>query len=260
MWCFQQYREGGSSLPPSEDNMGENGLQILEEAMERIWFHENILTSSIQLGLGTAVKKARSLQPPASTTQLVADSEDQSNDKSRYHSHRKKPPTRLKIITSNQLFQLPPSPLIRSRHQSSSPPPSTENSPQSRNTSRRPPTRMMRSYKSFSELEQDELKGFMDLGFEFHKESLSPRMMSVLPGLQRLGKKANELVKEEEGEATVKGKARRPYLAEAWLIKRPNSPLLNLKMLPAISTGGADMKKQIRFWARTVASTIHQES
>ncbi|KAJ8899717.1 hypothetical protein K2173_019416 [Erythroxylum novogranatense] len=130
------------------------------------------------------------------------------------------------------------------------------------------------SCRSSEELELEEVKGFMDLGFVFNKEHLTPRMMSVVPGLQRLGlfRKTinntspmdcgsvtegddNKPRKEEEEE---KEGAIRPYLSEAWLITRPDSPLLNLR-LPKVSTA-SDMKKHLRFWARTVATAIYRES
>uniref|UniRef100_A0A6N2LCB2 DUF1685 domain-containing protein n=1 Tax=Salix viminalis TaxID=40686 RepID=A0A6N2LCB2_SALVM len=127
------------------------------------------------------------------------------------------------------------------------------------------------SYKSFGELELEEVKGFVDLGFIFKKEHLSPRMMSVVPGLQRLGLYQNrqniylrdsnvagdhdELIrKQEEDEDRY---IARPYLSESWLIKRPDSPLLNLRV-PRVSVA-ADMKKHLKFWARTVASEIQPE-
>ncbi|KAJ6407416.1 hypothetical protein OIU84_010836 [Salix udensis] len=127
------------------------------------------------------------------------------------------------------------------------------------------------SYKSFGELELEEVKGFVDLGFIFKKEHLSPRMMRVVPGLQRLGLYQNrqniylrdsnvagdhdELIrKQEEDEDRY---IARPYLSESWLIKRPDSPLLNLRV-PRVSVA-ADMKKHLKFWARTVASEIQPE-
>ncbi|PON69260.1 hypothetical protein PanWU01x14_089830 [Parasponia andersonii] len=124
------------------------------------------------------------------------------------------------------------------------------------------------SCKSLDELELKEVIGFMDLGFIFKEEHISPRMMSLLPGLQRLKvyknkqingssdqlTKGNEIEEEEEGERGVI----KPYLSEAWLIKRPGSPLINLRV-PRVSAA-ADMKKHLKFWARTVASEIHQES
>ncbi|KAJ7976983.1 Rna exonuclease 3 [Quillaja saponaria] len=128
------------------------------------------------------------------------------------------------------------------------------------------------SCRTLGELELEEVKGFMDLGFIFKKEHLSPRMMSVLPGLQRLGVHKNEqntklmdakkTVQDDndDGDEIEEGSRSviRPYLSEAWLIRKPDSPLLNLRM-PKVSTA-ADMKKYIRSWARTVASVIQQES
>ncbi|KAI9080887.1 hypothetical protein K1719_037196 [Acacia pycnantha] len=81
------------------------------------------------------------------------------------------------------------------------------------------------------ELELEEVKGFMDLGFIFKKENVCARMMNVVPGLQRLSMHHNnedkELIDaskavEGEGDISIKG----PYLSEAWLIKRPDSQRL----------------------------------
>ncbi|CAA7392837.1 unnamed protein product [Spirodela intermedia] len=120
----------------------------------------------------------------------------------------------------------------------------------------------MRRYKSFSELEEEEVKGFVDLGFVFNKETISPRMMRVVPGLQRLGEVADGGEAAPAGEE-MKRKMRRPYLAEAWVVNGPSSrpsPLLNLRTLPSSPTECADVKRNIRFWARSVASAVHQES
>lgn len=129
------------------------------------------------------------------------------------------------------------------------------------------------SMRSLGELELEEVKGLMDLGFTFKKENLNPRMMSLVPGLQRLGvgrhrhskKRQNssddddvvEVVAANGGDEEVE--VARPYLSEAWLIKRPDSPLLNLR-LPTRVSSAADMKKHLKSWARTVASEIQQES
>lgn len=113
------------------------------------------------------------------------------------------------------------------------------------------------SCRSFEELEMQEVKGFMDLGFVFKKEHLSLRMASIVPGLQRLGQHMSirkNAQTDEEGNREIV----RPYLSEAWLIKRPDSPLLNLRV-PRVYAA-SDMKKHLRFWARTVASEIQQES
>lgn len=127
------------------------------------------------------------------------------------------------------------------------------------------------SCKSLCELELEEVQGFMDLGFIFNKENMSKRMMSVIPGLQRLEssgsiqEKDNILMgssphTETEGveEAEAEQPMVRPYLSEAWLIRRPDSPLLNLR-IPRDCTA-ADMKKHLRYWARAVASAIELET
>ncbi|CAI9098050.1 OLC1v1034610C1 [Oldenlandia corymbosa var. corymbosa] len=128
------------------------------------------------------------------------------------------------------------------------------------------------SCKSLCELELEEVKGFMDLGFTFDKQHLDKRMMSVLPGLQRLDLgdpetrnssheiEEEEVLNEEEDEEVNKRGNRvikRPYLSEAWLVKRPDSPLLNLRV-PRESTAD-DMKKHLKYWAKTVASAIQLE-
>ncbi|KAJ8754268.1 hypothetical protein K2173_002168 [Erythroxylum novogranatense] len=132
------------------------------------------------------------------------------------------------------------------------------------------------SCRNLEDLELEEVQGFMDLGFVFNKENLSPRMISLVPGLQRLGlcKKLinnsslidsgsvaegdDNKLREEEAEAEQERVVIRPYLSEAWLIKRPDSPLLKLRL--ARVSAPSDMKKHLRFWAKTVASVIHQES
>lgn len=132
------------------------------------------------------------------------------------------------------------------------------------------------SCRSLEDLELEEVKGFMDLGFIFKKEHLmNSRMITVVPGLLRLGIFRTKLQKtdepnniladdelpkdddiEQEEEMVMKGVIR-PYLSEAWLIKRPDSPLLNLRV-PRVSAAD-DMKKHLKFWARTVASVVQQE-
>ncbi|XP_031126566.1 uncharacterized protein LOC116028865 isoform X2 [Ipomoea triloba] len=107
--------------------------------------------------------------------------------------------------------------------------------------------------KSLGELELEEVKGFMDLGFIFDKEQTSKKMMSVLPGLQRL-----QLINEIKDKDDMESGRVRPYLSEAWLIKSPNSPLLNLRMPRA--SAAVDMKRHLKHWAKTVATVIHQES
>ncbi|OMO73512.1 hypothetical protein COLO4_27056 [Corchorus olitorius] len=149
------------------------------------------------------------------------------------------------------------------------------------------------SCRSMKDLELEEVKGFMDLGFIFKKEHLNKRMISVVPGLLRLGfgfSKTKQIIKTDDHKPIINLDSSnsadddhdhdneidkedddhhddfeqekrgvtvmRPYLSEAWLIKRPDSPLLNLRV-PKLSAA-ADMKKHLKNWAKTVASEIQQ--
>lgn len=73
--------------------------------------------------------------------------------------------------------------------------------------------RKLASAKSLSDLEFEELKGFMDLGFVFSEEEKDSRLVSIIPGLQRLGRKGSG-DSEEEGEIN-ETLVSRPYLSEA---------------------------------------------
>ncbi|KAI4322797.1 hypothetical protein L6164_022458 [Bauhinia variegata] len=115
---------------------------------------------------------------------------------------------------------------------------------------RRRPRRGKTSSKSLSELEFEELKGFMDLGFVFSEEDKDTKLFSLIPGLQRLGSD------EEEGKIheTV---ISRPYLSEAWEVldqRKVGNSLMNWK-IPAPGNE-IDMKDNLRFWAHTVASSV----
>ncbi|XP_059452578.1 uncharacterized protein LOC132183192 [Corylus avellana] len=109
--------------------------------------------------------------------------------------------------------------------------------------------RKLASAKSLSDLEFEELKGFMDLGFVFSEEEKDSRLVSIIPGLQRLGRKGSG-DGEEEGEIN-ETLVSRPYLSEAWDV------LGRLKNWKIPAPGNEmDMKDQLRFWAHTVASTV----
>jgi len=151
----------------------------------------------------------------------------------------------LNIITGQPIFQLQPLPRSRIRSHSSLPSTSSTGSHLKNTRESR-----VKNYRSLSELENYELKGFMDLGFMFPKDKLSPHIMSMVPGLQKLT--------EEDGEQEGKRWVRRPYLSEAWPVDSPDSLLLNLDMLPK-TPDGADMKKHLKFWAQRVAMLVHEE-
>ncbi|CAI0560655.1 unnamed protein product [Linum tenue] len=91
----------------------------------------------------------------------------------------------------------------------------------------------------------------MDLGFVFSEEDKDSRLASILPGLQRLGKK----VDGEVDESAIP----RPYLSEAWAAREAEklrNPVTNWRV-PAMGLGSEmDMKDSLRLWAHTVASTV----
>ncbi|KAA8515072.1 hypothetical protein F0562_018141 [Nyssa sinensis] len=67
--------------------------------------------------------------------------------------------------------------------------------------------------KSLSDLEFEELKGFMDLGFVFSEEDKDSSLVEIIPGLQRLGMKEDG---EEQETHVDESSVPRPYLSEAW--------------------------------------------
>ncbi|XVE96736.1 hypothetical protein REPUB_Repub02eG0248300 [Reevesia pubescens] len=272
--------------------MAENFSLCLIGAMDSLWFHQIILfPQPFSLYLPKTLKpqenysKSTITSPSSSLSLSSSLAEDVSSavcplphqensgisspltppddSKNEEDKEVKKRPTRVSLRSN------------RSRSHSSSP------STQKRQRNHRHSTscslggKLQKSMncRSLKDLELEEVKGFMDLGFIFEKEHLNPRMISVVPGLLRLGffktkqKKtelmnlaADELPKDDDIEAEQEEEIRgviRPYLSEAWLIKRPDSPLLNLRV-PRVYAA-ADMKKHLKFWARTVASEVHQE-
>ncbi|KAH6755892.1 hypothetical protein C2S53_007149 [Perilla frutescens var. hirtella] len=115
------------------------------------------------------------------------------------------------------------------------------------------------SCKSLGDLELDEVKGFMDLGFVFKKENLSSHMISLIPGLQRI-KAYNSDRDEGEDENKEKRRKMKPYMSEAWLVRRLDSPLITSLRISRVCNDSDQVKKQLKNWARTVAAAIQQES
>ncbi|KAL2331615.1 hypothetical protein Fmac_019196 [Flemingia macrophylla] len=108
--------------------------------------------------------------------------------------------------------------------------------------------------RSLSDLEFKELKGFMDLGFVFSEEDKDSRLVSLIPGLQRLGIKNVGATSEEKNDETV---ICRPYLSEAWGVmdqRKIANTLLNWRV-PVVGNEVV-MKDNLRFWAHTVASIV----
>lgn len=113
-----------------------------------------------------------------------------------------------------------------------------------------------RGSKSLSELECEELEGFMDLGFVFSEEDKNSDLVSIIPGLRRLGKKYGE---QEEDDVCDESVIQRPYLSEAWEVyeREKENSLMNWKV-PAMKNE-ADMKNSLRLWAHNVASMVRLE-
>ncbi|KAJ3694487.1 hypothetical protein LUZ60_009967 [Juncus effusus] len=107
-----------------------------------------------------------------------------------------------------------------------------------------------KKWKSSSDLESIEVQGFKDLGFVFDKEDLKESLATVIPGLREKKEKETEEEGEEEGKIT------RPYLSEAWNVKRT----LTTPSFKLMEKRSADeIKDQLRFWARAVACNVRQE-
>ncbi|XP_072983309.1 uncharacterized protein [Typha latifolia] len=233
--------------------MADNCSNCLQDFMDRLWFHQNILLwepSGISLQSLMRSKRTNSGPPSSSSSSNIETVQSTDENENTQPIRREKMPTRLNIVIDQPLFQLqqPARNNLRS-HPSS---PCIYTGSPSKHRTRMP--KKMRSHKSMSELENYELKGFTDLGFTFNKDKLSPQMKRIIPGLQR--------IREDSGGSEIsidvnEKHFRRPYLSEAWLISQPDFSLLNPQMLS--KSQGADMKNHLRFWARNVASLIHRD-
>lgn len=123
--------------------------------------------------------------------------------------------------------------------------------------------RRRQSSKSMSELEFEELKGFMDLGFTFSDVDADPRLMEIVPGLQRLKAAPDEEASSSCASADDMAVSR-PYLSEAWDAAEEEeiNQLMNFKIRVGGGGGGGGgrgtvgLKDQLRFWAHAVASTV----
>ncbi|XP_073008944.1 uncharacterized protein [Typha latifolia] len=229
-----------------------DSLSCPQEFMESFWFHQNILLlvptplDSVMLRSKTSTSSSPDL---SSEYYSVSDSERNlwklsSENDNQEAINTDMRPTRF----SDQPIphqQTPNRNILRS----------CSSLNLSKSCTRREAPRL-KSYNSSSDLENFELKGFMDLGFVFDKDSLSKDIVKMIPGLQR--------VEEEERRGKEKTwedekPVQRPYLSEAWVIKRISSPVFSSWTLPK-SPSDAEMKKQLRLWATEVAATIHLET
>ncbi|CAN4082213.1 unnamed protein product [Withania somnifera] len=118
--------------------------------------------------------------------------------------------------------------------------------------------------KSLSELEFEELKGFMDLGFKFSKEDANSSLVDIIPGLQKLCKNRNADDDQQKVNSFEKyrDKSRtRPYLSEAWGVfemKKKMNALMNWKV-PETNNEN-HIKHSLKLWAHTVASSVKQQN
>nr|XP_017245792.1 PREDICTED: uncharacterized protein LOC108217474 [Daucus carota subsp. sativus] len=121
------------------------------------------------------------------------------------------------------------------------------------------------SSKSLSELEFEEVKGFMDLGFVFSEGDKNSSLVKIIPGLQRFGEVDKEKEEKENGSKKINGGdkslIRRPYLSQAWEImeyRRRKEPAekLKWKINAAVLDNEMDMKNHLKFWAQSVASAV----
>ncbi|GLJ25294.1 hypothetical protein SUGI_0484140 [Cryptomeria japonica] len=72
------------------------------------------------------------------------------------------------------------------------------------------------------DMEFQEIRGFIHLGFQFNKEELSPKLLNVVPGLKHLIITTHESLPSPNGEK------------------------------------GQVMKEHLKLWARSVASTLNR--
>ncbi|KAK9696855.1 hypothetical protein RND81_08G001500 [Saponaria officinalis] len=132
--------------------------------------------------------------------------------------------------------------------------------------------------KSLSDLEFEELKGFMDLGFVFSEHDKDSILASIIPGLHRLGNNNinnnnnninnndndndndNDVVENDGKNGSKKG-VTRPYLSEAWkVLEKKNKKKQNSVVMLNWKVGGSnneiDMKCYLKSWAHSVASAV----
>lgn len=102
--------------------------------------------------------------------------------------------------------------------------------------------------KSLSELEFEEVKGFIDLGFVFSEEDEDPALLEIIPGLQKLGHRENEEKRRSEEASRM-----RPYLSEAWEFYEEKR--VTEWRAPA-ARNEMEIKDSLRSWAHTVASAV----
>lgn len=115
--------------------------------------------------------------------------------------------------------------------------------------------RKKRLSKSLSELEFEEVKGFVDLGFVFSEEDVDSDLAEIIPGLHKLGHRTEPCDGGNEGRRENIGERERPYLSEAWEFRQKEEKALRKWRVPA-ARNEMEMKDSLKFWAHTVASAV----
>ncbi|KAI3742852.1 hypothetical protein L1987_60548 [Smallanthus sonchifolius] len=114
--------------------------------------------------------------------------------------------------------------------------------------------------KSLSDLEFEELKGFMDMGFVFSEQDKDSRLVEIIPGLQRLGH-ADDVDDDDDDDDDGDDDdddERRPYLSEAWedMDRKLKKEAPIMKWEIPVVRDEIDMKDNLKLWAHTVASYV----
>lgn len=101
--------------------------------------------------------------------------------------------------------------------------------------------------RSKSELELEELKGLMDLGFNLSDAEVErhPELTDIVPGLRK---------SRNEGKGKVK-MLRQPYLSEAWSFTDEEERRVLGDWSVLVNGDERDVKEQLRQWAHVVASS-----
>ncbi|KAH6790284.1 hypothetical protein C2S51_005290 [Perilla frutescens var. frutescens] len=226
---------------------------------DSIWFHLGILEKQQKPSIS-------STSSPHMYSQIQQNSSKQKNSSQMSLHTRSKSDDQLSVFTTEILSPesvlKPHLQTILSGREISSETPKT---PQLKKPAKRVDRRKKRLSKSLSELEFEEVKGFIDLGFIFSEEDKDSNLVEIIPGLQKLGQKRDSHDQENEEErenieesSVVKA---RPYLSEAWEFfeyRQMEEKMLMMKWrvpLPAVRNE-MDMKISLKSWAHTVASAV----
>ncbi|KAL8144115.1 hypothetical protein V2J09_017147 [Rumex salicifolius] len=120
---------------------------------------------------------------------------------------------------------------------------------------KRTDSRSLERSMSLKALSDKEVQGFQDLGFRFHRKDLCPSFVNNLSTLS-IKEEPNE---EGEADDTDRRLKKSPSLSEAWIATQKRTNSLPIPKWGETKSSSEDMKAQIKFWARAVASNVRQE-